>query len=1677
MCSEIICFLKKTPKIEQMTALHSGTVYAEEGDMEKIYVLLFVCFLSLMPGRILFAQDAYNMEGVAGFVEGRARSIIGPAFSENGIKWLREGFSNFQGDSDFKQKVEVYVRQKFKEWLPGQIEDVMKQGLFASAPEDAEEEVRSIAGATLAKMKGLFDERIDAIIGDWYEKAIEALKGRIPSSVPDWVDITDLKGTARSAFDLQNIGDLAAKELGGLIGDATVAGIRSRIEDALDGKLPPEVIDALKKGPDEFNKYVESIKENLPGNKLKSLTNSIINDPFIKLPTPAYAAMLAASAAGHFAKAYNGIVIDPFEIKRGIEVTRVMIWQIKNKEWISLSIMQLSDIARNVAANFGVGEAYEGVLSKIKQPIDKLEKELDRIDAMIMKPIERVQEEIKEITKTIQKELKEIQKTIMKPANDAIAKTKDELASAGDFIADSIPEEINGFPKTWDEVKERFGFEDTFGDIESDFLPLGPTAAIDETDTSPPESESMSEELDPVLIATGEYIQEVTDLMIPGRGIDFEFTRIFRGNVAFLGELGRGWTHSYAERLLLRNEENRQGLVYVNERGRKYFFPMGKDGFISPQGLRSTLTSTTQGYLMHDERGLDTEFDDIGRPLKKTDRFGNQMIYEYAKNGLLRAVVDVFGRRVRFDRTSDGLIRKITDFAGRVFLYEYNDEKELIGVSSPATLDFKKGKTTVYRYERLKDGRSEIAMIMDPEGGVFLRNLFDEKGRIVAQSYRGGPWMTVAYDDEGRSWVTDESHITTLYEHDKEKRLSNLWRYEGGRYSLIESHLYDEDGRDVPYCGFLKPCASEPESKDDLSSGDNDRYVYGSFGEILSETDAAGAVTKYEYYPCNDPDGDGVKIQNALHECVAGYLRRMEKNGPKVALEDSVKSFEYDPVGNITAVSDSDGNKVKFTVNALNQITREEYPDNSSVSYFFDANDNLIKIQTVDGRGVVNVLERDVRGRPVELLLDVNGIHAETKYIWSDDGRLARLVDANKMEWTFEYDHEGRLVTEDSQDGRVRHTIYNDAGLIVKSVEESGVTIEIERDASGKMIARRATSGVPGVRDVFQTFEYDDSGRLVRATNRVDGMDPIVETILYYDGSGRIYAESTNGRWLYREFDSETQDAVLILPSNDVGLRLSSIEKNEVYSEIKRDAAGREIERSYFTDLGVLRAGMKTSYDANGTVSSEIINPGVERFYKRDSLDRLIEVKDVFEGSIGSASSGIRKWSYEYDKTGHIVGQIPEETQTKDAFQFDALGRLVGVSRDGEKIANYAYDIFDRRIEKNVNGQSHWYIWDGWWLAGERDEAGRTAGYIYDGNRLAPYARVSEDGVEHIIADRQGSVRETSERGVITGRCNYDPYGLGIQGEVESRVPGEDVADCAGMDIPFGFSGQLLDRETGLYYMRHRYYDPRQKIFISPDPLGVKVTTKFPAAGEIDLQPAFHNLQGQTSHATFSNRPGRISPHYNVYPLYDVLWDQLNRFKFGETNLFLYAKADPSSFADPLGLASLLFDRSDKKLSLYGEDGKKIESYDATNNPTKPDGDPLKKGSNGPFPNGTYTLGIPEFYSEEYRQQIIDTYELDTISKSEAVVNGTNWKKDRLDTLDYNAGFGRVRVRTGSFSGNAGDKIAAARGLFLHGGRHNYRAKTLGCIRVDDEDIELLALEFINLQRDGDPITTITVQD
>ncbi len=108
-------------------------------------------------------------------------------------------------------------------------------------------------------------------------------------------------------------------------------------------------------------------------------------------------------------------------------------------------------------------------------------------------------------------------------------------------------------------------------------------------------------------------------------------------------------------------------------------------------------------------------------------------------------------------------------------------------------------------------------------------------------------------------------------------------------------------------------------------------------------------------------------------------------------------------------------------------------------------------------------------------------------------------------------------------------------------------------------------------------------------------------------------------------------------------------------------------------------------------------------------------------------------------------------------------------------------------------------------IASESD--GSRAAYYISGPDGGLVSQITSEGNFYYVFDGQGSVVAlTDEQGEVAASYKYDPYGNLTEetGEVQN---------------PWLYTGAYLDRETGLYKMDQRYYDPSTGRWTQQDPV------------------------------------------------------------------------------------------------------------------------------------------------------------------------------------------------------------------------------------------------------------------
>ncbi|SVG01957.1 RHS repeat-associated core domain-containing protein [Shigella flexneri] len=195
---------------------------------------------------------------------------------------------------------------------------------------------------------------------------------------------------------------------------------------------------------------------------------------------------------------------------------------------------------------------------------------------------------------------------------------------------------------------------------------------------------------------------------------------------------------------------------------------------------------------------------------------------------------------------------------------------------------------------------------------------------------------------------------------------------------------------------------------------------------------------------------------------------------------------------------------------------------------------------------------------------------------------------------------------------------------------------------------------------------------------------------------------------------------------------------------------------------------------------------------------------------------------YRYDEFGRAVEK--EGRSGTQSYRYDAEHRMVEVTT-ARGTYRYVYDALGRRTEKqhiSPDGKPYnrtKFLWDGMRLAQESRPEGTGSLYIYrDQGSYEPLARVDKAGKEgpnrilYFHTDVNGAPEEmTDSDGKIVWETGYQVWGNTIQEK-----------DHGGVEQNLRYQGQYLDRETGLHYNLHRYYDPDVGRFMVTDPIGLR---------------------------------------------------------------------------------------------------------------------------------------------------------------------------------------------------------------------------------------------------------------
>lgn len=588
------------------------------------------------------------------------------------------------------------------------------------------------------------------------------------------------------------------------------------------------------------------------------------------------------------------------------------------------------------------------------------------------------------------------------------------------------------------------------------------------------------------------------------------------------------------------------------------------------------------------------------------------------------------------------------------------------------------GEITRYGYDKLGQLLTETLSVQGTD--IITAYTYDGLGNLVREIDPAGNTTKYVYDAVGNNIKEIDPRYTSMpedqapgteFKYDALNQLVTTAVFDGQTRKVVSYTKYDARGNITLAVSGEGYNETDPEN----SAGDKTEYdvldqpvktvsaqtvldnringtdayttmsSYDGDGNLLTETDATGAVTSHSYY-------------------LNGLPR-------EITYPDGTReSYDYDLTGNAWEIKTDRNGGVTTTHNTIfDQPDQIDYPDGTKELLSYSSKGELIK--RVDQAGNEQRYEYDAAGN----------VTAQLELVSSDaSGKLFRRSETK-------YDEADRpIVTETF---RYKEPAGSAENPVITS---AGDKVTNTYDKAGRLTRSFGPNGRENM------FEYDRAGNVVLKKSKVaEGNYDMVRYV--YDVEDKVVSESqlvrlsdlAQDELASAAFDDTYIDRVLATTKykyNKNGVMIS-----------QTDAKGHTVGLEYDLDSQLIRQtdplnGVKVNrYDDLGRLAEEINENGVSKLYEYDSMNRLIRKKEP------AADGSTATTRYLYDSMGNLVKMIDPNhyTASQDTaatamnmtgikYTYDVMNRRTStISPEGQTIEYVAYDAVGR-VKKVVDG-------------------------------------------------------------------------------------------------------------------------------------------------------------------------------------------------------------------------------------------------------------------------------------------------------------------------------------------------------------------------------------------------------
>ena len=803
-------------------------------------------------------------------------------------------------------------------------------------------------------------------------------------------------------------------------------------------------------------------------------------------------------------------------------------------------------------------------------------------------------------------------------------------------------------------------------------------------------------------------------------------------------------------------------------------------------------------------------------PRRIEDAKGGLKHLAYSDAGLLVAYTDCSGQRTEWRHDRFGELIETTDALGQRTRHERDAQGRVAATHLP------NGQTERYQY----DGRGQLRRIEPAEGA-------------------GAHAIDLAYDLWGRLSRRSHGGLTLQFEYDLAGRLTRLINENGAQSRFawdVMDRLTQEEGFDQRLQRYHWDAAGQLTQADDgnARSQQSTHYRWDDAGRLaersLPATDAASAQThRYEWdaagrlmaasvytqQPEQQQLQSRIELQRDVLGRITGETQRLyrpglaEHAGPDIEFEHTI-AHRLDALGNRQASQLQGVGAIEWLLYGSGYVHGLAHNGQSLIDFERDALHREVK-RSLHGVSTESAAEPPTPALHIQRQWDALGrLHTLTTHGLHGQAQTPQALIGQLEQRRYHYDALGQLTGIQTAAGTLRYG-YDAAGRL-RAMQPGQQAQQAQRwdvDPAGNRLPGRAQESAAESTDwaaqVLAHWRQERFNLLGQGQANPPGKGPATHW-----PDNRI-GYSSQAAWRYDACGNRTEEL-----KADGQRQLLGYDGAHQLVDVKSEGPAIGQEQEQQQEQPQPQAGAsRYVYDALGRRLKNTTNQGAAvstRYYGWDG-DRLIHTEQVHPHHLEE-----RQITHTVYEPGSFTPLLRLSTQGRaKAKQQPVLGLMLqsakdeGTETEEAPMAQMLKDLpadMRQSLEQSLRQAMNEGIPQHMQALMGQDQSQNTLQRLTGLREQLEKQEQTQQApidIHHYHCDHLGTpLALTDSQGQIQWAARLDPWG-----NVEEEFNPNQIEQS--IRLP----GQHHDRDTGLYYNRHRYYDPSIGSYINQDPIGL----------------------------------------------------------------------------------------------------------------------------------------------------------------------------------------------------------------------------------------------------------------